>query len=59
MELGRAPGFVIHKDGVLRFGSRLCVFEVDDLKRDVMTKAHQTAYIVHPGSNKMYRDLRE
>jgi hypothetical protein len=44
---------------VLRFGSRLCVFEVDDLKRDVMMKAHQTAYTVHPGSNKMYRDLRE
>jgi hypothetical protein len=23
LELGRAPGFVIHQDGVLRFGSRL------------------------------------
>jgi hypothetical protein len=48
LELGRAPGFVIHEYGVLRFGSRLCVSEVDDLKRDVMTEAHQTAYTMHP-----------
>jgi hypothetical protein len=52
-------GFVVSKDGVLRFGSKLCVPKVDDLKRDVVVEAHQTAYIVHPSSSKMYRDLRE
>jgi hypothetical protein len=44
---------------MLRFGSRLYVPEADDLKKDVMNKAYHTTYIVHPGSNNIYIDLRE
>jgi hypothetical protein len=55
LEFGRAPSFVVYKDGVLRFGFKVCVSKVDDLKWDVMVEVHQTIYIVHPGSNKMYR----
>ena len=59
LELGKALGFVVSDDGVLRFSSKSCVSEVDDLKKDIMMEKHQTAYIIHSNSNKMYKDLRE
>ena len=43
---------------MLRFGNRLCIHDVDDLKRELMTEAHQIVYTVHPGSTKMYKDLK-
>ena len=39
-------------------GSRLCVPVVNEMKRQSMEEAHCTLYTVHPGSTKMYRDLR-
>jgi hypothetical protein len=29
-----------------------------ELRRDILDKAHQTRYTVHPGNNKMYQDLK-
>ena len=46
-------------DGVLRFGNRLCVPNDFALKKEIMEEAHRTPYLVHPGSTKMYRDIRE
>ena len=45
-------------DGILRLGSRLYVPNVDDLRRVLLEEAHHSAYSVHPGSAKMYHDLR-
>jgi hypothetical protein len=53
LELGRALSFIFNKDGVSRFDSKLCVPWVDDLKRDVMIEAYQTAFTIHLGSHKM------
>ncbi|KAH0778029.1 hypothetical protein KY290_009440 [Solanum tuberosum] len=46
-------------DGVLRFQGRLCVPMVDGLQEKIMDEAHSSRYSIHPGSTKMYRDLRE
>ncbi|WMV32525.1 hypothetical protein MTR67_025910 [Solanum verrucosum] len=46
-------------DGVLRYQGRLCVLKVGDLKQKILTEAHNSRYFIHPGSTKMYRDLRE
>ncbi|KAH0665088.1 hypothetical protein KY285_026294 [Solanum tuberosum] len=46
-------------DGVLRYQGRLCVPKVDELQERIMEEAHSTRYSIHPGSTKMYRDLRE
>ncbi|XP_040988967.1 uncharacterized protein LOC121236586 [Juglans microcarpa x Juglans regia] len=51
--------FSISEDGVLRFRDRLCVPANDELKRVIFEEAHRSLYTVHPGSTKMYRDLRE
>ena len=54
---GKAAGFVIGDDDVLRYRNKLCVPDVDDLRRELMVEAHHTVYTVHPGSTKMYKDL--
>jgi len=51
------PDFVL-VTGVLYFRDRLCVPAQEDLKQAVMFEAHHTRYSVHPGSTKMYRNLK-
>ena len=46
-------------DGVLRYQNRLCVLNVDYLRRKVLEEAHGSRYSIHPSSTKMYCDLRE
>ena len=59
IEGGRKPKFRIRDDGVIVRGSRMCVPEIDELKREIMEEAHSSAYAMHPGSTKMYHTLRE
>ncbi|KAH0775071.1 hypothetical protein KY290_012208 [Solanum tuberosum] len=46
-------------DGVLKYQGRLCVPMVDELQERIMEEAHSSRYSIHPGSTKLYRDLRE
>ena len=39
---------VIHADGSLRFGSRLCV-PSGEVRRELLSEAHSSPYSVHPG----------
>ncbi|XP_050238193.1 uncharacterized protein LOC126687680 [Mercurialis annua] len=45
-------------DGILRYGPRLCVPDSDGLRDQILEEAHKSAYSVHPGSTKMYHDLK-
>ena len=56
---GKAPGFVLQEDGALWFGKRVCVPDMDGLRQTIMQEAHDSAYSVHPGASKMYKDLRQ
>uniref|UniRef100_A0A2N9EEP8 RNA-directed DNA polymerase n=1 Tax=Fagus sylvatica TaxID=28930 RepID=A0A2N9EEP8_FAGSY len=56
---GKKPMFNISDDGVLKFGNRLCVPNDPSIKKDILEEAHRSSYTIHPGSTKMYRDLRE
>ncbi|KAH0678966.1 hypothetical protein KY284_020051 [Solanum tuberosum] len=48
------------KDNVIADAlSRLCVPIVDGLQERIIEEAHSSRYSIHPGSTKMYRDLRE
>jgi hypothetical protein len=33
--------------------------DVEDLRKLILSEAHDTAYSIHPGSTKMYYDLKE
>ena len=59
IEGGRKPKFQIRDVGVIVRGSRMCVPEIGELKREILEEAHSSAYAMHPGSTKMYHTLRE
>ena len=46
-------------DGVLRYQSSLCVPDLGKLRQHILAEDHNSQYSIHPGSTKMYRDLRE
>jgi len=50
---------IVESDGVLRMGDRLCVADVDGLRHAILIEAHNSRYTIHPGSTKMYHDLKQ
>jgi hypothetical protein len=57
---GEAPGFHFTNDDLLRTGDARTVVPNDaELKRDILDEAHKTKYTIHPGSTKMYQDLKK
>jgi hypothetical protein len=44
--------------GILWFGSRLMVPKSRDLKKKILDEAHLSKFSMHPGSTKMYHDLK-
>ena len=58
-ESRQLKGFSVRVDGTLMMGHRLCVPDVGELKKEIMEEAHFSAYVMHPGSTKMYHTLRE
>ena len=56
---GKQPDFVNSGDESLRFKGRLCVPAKKELRDLILREAHRSLYTVHPGSTKMYRDLRQ
>ena len=51
--------FSLVDDDILRYQDRLCVEDVDDLRTRIMVEAHSSRYSIHPGSTKMYHDLKQ
>ena len=59
---GKHTSFTVHPDGTLFFKNRLVVpRDRDNLKLTtrVMEEAHDTPLSIHPGSTKMYQDIRQ
>ena len=48
----------ISSNGGLLCQNHLCVPRDEKILKDIMTEAHDTSYTFHPGSTKMYRDLK-
>jgi hypothetical protein len=48
-----SPGFLEDDEGVLWYKERICVPNVKELKEKILREAHESAYSIHPGGNKM------
>ena len=46
-------------EGGLLWQGQLCVPADERIKENLLTEAHESLYSVHPGSTKMYRDLKK
>ncbi|WMV40991.1 hypothetical protein MTR67_034376 [Solanum verrucosum] len=55
----RVDVFSQGEDRVLRYQRRLGVPKVGELRQQILAETHNSRYYIHPGTTKMYSDLRE
>jgi hypothetical protein len=56
---GRGPEFTEDEQGTVWFKNRICVPDIDRLRETILKEAHDSVYSIHPGSTKMYQDLKQ
>jgi hypothetical protein len=56
---GRGPEFTEGEQGTVWFKDKICVPEIDSLRETILKEAHDSDYSIHPGSTKMYQDLKQ
>lgn len=44
---------------IILFKDMICVPNNENLKKEILPKIHTTPYSLHPGTTKMYRDLKK
>jgi hypothetical protein len=54
----KSPGFSDDDEGVLCYKGRICVPSITELKDKILYEAHESAYSIHSGGNKIYHDLK-
>ncbi|WVZ73567.1 hypothetical protein U9M48_021856 [Paspalum notatum var. saurae] len=59
IKVGKAPHFREDEQGTVWYKNRICVPDVDSIKKLILSEAHDTAYSIHPDSTKMYHNLKE
>ena len=55
---GKETEFAVNENGVLCYKARVCVPDDDELRKSILEEAHSGSFAIHPGSTKMYQDLK-
>ncbi|KAL2252851.1 UNVERIFIED_CONTAM: Transposon Tf2-11 polyprotein [Sesamum indicum] len=58
VQKAKSDQFIIQEDGTLFNGKSICMPSVEELRMEIMHEVHYAPYAMHPGSTKIYRDLR-
>jgi hypothetical protein len=58
MRDNKTSDFLEDSQGTLWLGKRICVPNLKYIKELILREAHDSAYSIHPGSTKMYKDLK-
>ena len=56
--MGKETEFSVNEDGFLYYRDRVCVPNDSELKKSILEEAHNGSFAIHPGSTKMYQDLK-
>jgi hypothetical protein len=59
MEADKANCFRKDDQGVIRLKDRIVVPKDAELRQQILDEAHLSRYSIHPGSTKMYQDLKQ
>jgi hypothetical protein len=59
INLGKALDFTEDEEGTIWFKKRICVPKIEHLRQLILREARDLAYSIHPGSTKLYQDLKE
>jgi hypothetical protein len=54
----KSLGFLGDEEGVLWYKGRIYVPNVKELKDKILREAHESAYSIHSGGNKIYHDIK-
>jgi hypothetical protein len=54
----KTSDFSEDSQGTLWLGKRICVPDLKPIKESILREAHDSTYSIHPGSTKMYKDLK-
>ena len=55
---GKEVEFTVNENGVWYYKDWVCVPDCNDLRKSILEEAHNGSFSIHPGSTKMYRDLK-
>ena len=56
---GEASCFTLDEQKILYFKNRIVVPKNMELRKRILDEAHLSRFSIHPGSNKMYQDLKQ
>jgi hypothetical protein len=56
---GKGKDFREDAEGVVWFKDRMWVPNITSIRELILKETHETAYSIHPGSEKMYQDLKK
>ena len=56
--VGKEIEFTAKENGFLYYQDRICVPNDDELKKSILEEAHTRSFSMHPGSTKMYQNLK-
>jgi hypothetical protein len=59
IEAGRAKCFRKDDQGIVCFNNRIVVPKNEEIRQQILDEAHLSRYYIHPGSTKMYHDLKQ
>jgi hypothetical protein len=59
IEADKANCFRKDDQGILRFNDRIVVPKDSEVRQQILDEAHLSRYSIHPGSTKMYQDLKQ
>jgi ribonuclease HI len=59
MEAGKAKCFKKDDQGIVWFNNRIVVPKNEEIRQQILDEAHLSRYSIHPGSTKMYQDLKQ
>jgi hypothetical protein len=54
----KTSDFTQDGNGTLWLGKRICIPKLKPIRDLILREAHDSAYSIHPGSTKMYKDLK-
>lgn len=58
MAEGKFKDFTVDDQNILWINGRICVPDADGLRQLILKEAHDSKYSIHPGSTKMYQDVK-
>ena len=59
MKEGKAVDYRVDEQGTLWLKDRICVPKDELIRGEILREGHDSKYSIHPGSTKMYQDLKD